>query len=98
LTGILELKWTVELSGQARKAFKALSPKAHESFYKLVQDLKEKGPILPEWQHYSEIHTQSYHCHLKRGKPTYVAFWRVVDKRAKIIEVYYAGTHEKAPY
>jgi len=28
---------------------------------------------------------------------TYVACWRVY-KREKLIEVYYAGTHEKAPY
>jgi hypothetical protein len=36
-------------------------------------------------------------CHLKKGRPTYVACW-TVDKKNKVIEVYYAGTHEKAPY
>lgn len=38
------------------------------------------------------------HCHLTEGKPTYVYCWEVIDKNAKLIEVYYAGTHEKAPY
>lgn len=37
------------------------------------------------------------HCHLQRGKPTWVACWEVY-KTEKVIEVYYVGTHEKAPY
>ncbi len=36
--------------------------------------------------------------HLKKGRPTYVAIWEVTDKEIRIIEVIYAGTHEKAPY
>jgi hypothetical protein len=35
---------------------------------------------------------------LKKGRPTYVAIWEVMDKEIKLIEVIYAGTHEKAPY
>lgn len=38
------------------------------------------------------------HCHLIKGNPTYVCCWEVVEDEVKIIEVYYAGTHEKAPY
>jgi hypothetical protein len=29
---------------------------------------------------------------------TYVAIWEVTYKEIKLIEVTYAGTHEKAPY
>jgi len=36
--------------------------------------------------------------HLKKGNPTYVAVWRVTDKTVKLVEIRYAGTHEKAPY
>jgi hypothetical protein len=39
-----------------------------------------------------------YHCHIEKGRPTYVVCWRIADKNKKNIEVYYAGTHEKAPY
>ncbi|MDR3555637.1 MAG: hypothetical protein P4L55_12845 [Syntrophobacteraceae bacterium] len=39
-----------------------------------------------------------HHCHLKKGKPTYVAIWEVRDKNVRIVEIIYAGTHEKAPY
>jgi len=36
--------------------------------------------------------------HLKKGQPTYVAVWEVVDNKIKIVdvEVVYVGTHEKA--
>jgi hypothetical protein len=37
-------------------------------------------------------------CHLKKGQPTYVAIWQVVDKQIHLVEVSYVGTHEKAPY
>ena len=39
-----------------------------------------------------------HHCHIKKGQPTYVTIWEVTNKRIKLIEVTYAGTHEKAPY
>lgn len=41
-----------------------------------------------------EIH----HCHLNRGRPTYVAVWEVLDKAVRLVEVSYVGTHENAPY
>lgn len=93
---MIELKWTVELTGQAKKAHKILPPRALDAFKRLLIDL-EDGPETSGWNNYSQIHTQSYHCHLKKGRPTYVAFWRA-DKKIRVIEVYYAGTHEKAPY
>ncbi len=37
------------------------------------------------------------HCHLKKGKPTYVAVWEVF-KKAKEVVMTYVGTHENAPY
>jgi hypothetical protein len=38
-----------------------------------------------------------WHCHLVKGNPTYACCWELVEKKEKIIEVYYVGTHEKAP-
>ncbi len=32
------------------------------------------------------------------ARRTYVCCWEVIDKRMKITEIYYVGTHEKAPY
>lgn len=65
-------------------------------------DLINKGPIASDWPNYGKLHgkkgNDKRHCHLQRGKPTYVCCWEVIDKKRKIIEVNYVGTHEKAPY
>ena len=88
-------EWHVVLSGQAKKADKNLSSKAHDAFMLLLAELRF-GPEAPSWPNYSKL-GKGYHCHLKKGRPTYVACW-MADKTVKKIEVYYAGTHEKAPY
>jgi len=37
-------------------------------------------------------------CGNREGRPTYVAVWREVKDRIRVVEVIYAGSHEKAPY
>lgn len=69
----------------------------------LVDDLVSKGPAPGKhWHNYGKLRGKRRrdlrHCHLIKGSPTYVCCWEVVDKRQRIIEVYYVGTHEKAPY
>ena len=66
----------------------------------LVADLSAQGPAQPGWKHYSKLRQKgdNHHCHLKAGRPTYVACWEVLDKRIPILEIYYVGTHEGAPY
>jgi hypothetical protein len=44
------------------------------------------------------LRKNTYHCHVSAGRPTYVACWTVVEKRIKIVEIFYVGTHENAPY
>lgn len=41
---------------------------------------------------------EAYHCHLNKGRPTYVAVWQADGGEVRLVEVIYAGTHEKAPY
>jgi len=60
----------------------------------LVEDLREKGPIRSEWPNYSKLGETNYHCHLSRK---WVACW-FCEKKTFIIEVYYAGSRENAPY
>ncbi len=70
----------------------------------LAKEIELLGPIRKDWSNFSSLKKasglpdNSYHCHLKKGKPTYVACWYVEDKKVKIVEIYYVGTHEKAPY
>jgi mRNA-degrading endonuclease RelE of RelBE toxin-antitoxin system len=60
----------------------------------LAQDLYEKGPEQPTWQNYGKLSETEYHCHLARS---WVACWRY-QKHTRMIEVYYVGSREKAPY
>jgi hypothetical protein len=82
--------------GQARKAKKNLSIDALKKLVVLIEELK-RGPEQPAWPNYGKLHKDEYHCHIKKGRPTYVVCW-AVNKKSKFIEVYYAGTHENAPY
>jgi hypothetical protein len=55
-----------------------------------------------KWSNYGKLgrtkkNEDKRHCHLIKGNPTYVSCWEV-DKQRHLIEVYYVGTHEGAPY
>jgi len=57
------------------------------------------GPVRGNWQNYSKLPNNCHHCHIKKGKPTYVAVWKELGKnKIKLVEIIYVGTHEKAPY
>lgn len=90
--------WTVQVIGQAKKAEKKLSKIAGVAFAALLGELLEMGPYRSNWPNYGKLTGEIYHCHLQKGRPTYVACWRILDKKNKLIEVFYAGTHENAPY
>lgn len=94
-------EWQVKISERAQKQVGKLDQSVHLALRLLVSDLKLYGPIPGfRWRNYSKFKGKSQdkrHCHLIRGKPTYVCCWEVF-KREKEIEVYYVGTHEKAPY
>ena len=60
----------------------------------LVDDLREKGPLRAEWPNFSKLDKSNYHCHLAHK---WVVCWRCENKSI-IIEVYYAGSRENAPY
>lgn len=60
----------------------------------LVEDLRDKGPVRNEWPNFSRLGQDRYHCHLAYK---WVACWSY-KKGSMIIEVYYAGSRENAPY
>ena len=67
----------------------------------LWTELRLEGPVQPEWPHYGKLKgrkAEEYHCHLNKGRPTYVAVWKVLDKQIRLMEINYVGTHENAPY
>jgi mRNA-degrading endonuclease RelE of RelBE toxin-antitoxin system len=100
----LNMVWQVHLSKSAEKQYEKLKksgrtrPSIVDVIDFLIIELKEKGPERNNWPNYCKLSKYTYHCHLKKGHPTYVACWEIMDPKFNHIEVYYVGTHEGAPY
>lgn len=92
------MAWTVDWKKKVEKQLSGLPEAVQMSFRALVREIQLTGPVRGNWKNYGKFGTTQHHCHLKSGRPTYVACWEVIDKRVEIVEVYYVGTHEKAPY
>ena len=91
--------WTVVFTGKARKQ-KSKLPKAISSVLDLLNgELEAEGPERTTWPHYGKISGRPgcHHCHILRGRPTYVAVWRENIEKNEI-EVLYVGSHESANY
>ncbi|MGM0663498.1 MAG: type II toxin-antitoxin system RelE family toxin [Thermodesulfobacteriota bacterium] len=88
--------WQVSLSREARKAITTLPRVAQERAFALIKELETMGPVRGDWPNYGKLTGEKHHCHIKKGKPTYVMVWAIIEH--KTIEVIYVGTHERAPY
>ena len=92
------MEWQVVIHKRVRMNLRKIPKSVHEIFNRLVIELQNSGPIQHRWQNFSKLTGNRFHCHLKKGKPTYVAVWEVTNNEIRILEVTYAGTHENAPY
>lgn len=98
------ISWIVQIKPKIVKDVQNRAKTPHEvetAFIELIRELEHRGPAV-NWPNYGKLRNQvkgidRRHCHLKKGRPTWVACWEVESKE-HIIEVYYVGTHEKAPY
>ena len=89
------------MTSKAKKQMAKLPEDIADALLALWTELKLEGPVQPEWPHYGKLKgrkEEEHHCHLNKGKPTYVAVWKVLDKQIKLMEINYVGTHENAPY
>ncbi|EKD54954.1 MAG: putative cytosolic protein [uncultured bacterium] len=98
----MDKNWDIKFSTKAAKQVSYLDERILLVLQVLVDNLRTKGPTPGKnWQNYGKLHVKKNedkrHCHLIKGSPTYVCCWKV-NKSLKCIEVYYVGTHEKAPY
>lgn len=96
------MKWKVLFSNKAGKQAGHLNEEVLLALQLLIDNLRTYGPSPGKnWFNYGKLHGKKgedkRHCHLMKGRPTYVCCWKVY-KLQKYIEVYYVGTHEKAPY
>ena len=92
------MKWRVEFTGRAKKQQEKLPVKVREILFQLVREIETVGAVRGDWPNYSKLSGVYHHCHLKKGNPTYVAVWREDKGQIRVVEVIYAGSHEKAPY
>ena len=63
-------------------------------FFLLIANLQTEGAIQRSWPNFSSLGGDRYHCDLTHR---YVACW-TCKKGEIVIEVYYVGSREKAPY
>lgn len=91
------MQWTVTLHRTVQKQLPKLPGKVLDTLERLLADIEFSGPVRGNWPNYSKLADGRHHCHLKKGKPTYVAVWSE-GKETVTVEVIYVGTHEKAPY
>ena len=92
------MTWTVTEKRSLNKHIRKVPENVQNILISLKKDMEINGPIRGDWPNFSALSDCRYHCHLKKGHPTYVAIWEVKNKEIRLIEVTYAGTHEKAPY
>lgn len=92
------MKWKILFTKDADKGrlklMKAGRRRELEVLAVLIEKLKESGPVQPEFHNYGKLGKNVYHCHLSRK---WVACWREL-KDTIILEMYYVGTRENAPY
>jgi mRNA-degrading endonuclease RelE of RelBE toxin-antitoxin system len=88
------MEYTIIIKKRVLKGLKKLPEFTQDKFEYLIESLKKGGPVQPAWPNYSRIGKNEFHCHLSHS---WVACWKH-EKNTIIIEVYYVGSREKAPY
>lgn len=88
------MKYNIVIKKKVAKGLRKLPMWVQKKMAILANDLKDKGPEQPTWQNYSKLSHTEYHCHLGTS---WVACWKHQNETT-IIEVYYVGSREKAPY
>ena len=101
------MSWKVSITKKATKKASKLPVRAKQALRLLWQDLEDYGPQQVSWPNFGKLKgsKNEWHCHLSKGRPRYVVCWRCVSLNTKgvhnvkgEIEIYYAWTHEDAPY
>ena len=88
------MKYEIRIERKVERGLRKLPSEVQKQLYLLIEDLKADGPVQKTWQNFSPLGSDRYHCHLNYR---YVACW-TCRKDEIVIEVYYVGSREKAPY
>jgi len=87
------MRYEVVIKKKAFQGMKNLPRNALMVLRSLLLDL-ENGPVQPKYMNYSKLEESKYHCHLAYH---WVACWECHEGKM-IVEVYYVGSRESAPY
>lgn len=98
------MRWTVTISKKANKQLKKLPGGISEEIRAIVNllmaDIAVNGPVV-RWKNYSKLTnlgTNYHHCHIKDGRPSYIAIWVVLNAQSRKVEITHVSTRENAPY
>jgi mRNA-degrading endonuclease RelE of RelBE toxin-antitoxin system len=86
--------YRIRIKKKSAKNIEKAPEDIRKRFKLLVENLKQSGPVQNAWPNYSKLESNKYHCHLSYS---WVVCW-YNEKNTLLIEVYYAGSREKAPY
>jgi hypothetical protein len=92
------MAWIVKLTRKAEKQRVKLPEKVNGALLFLLHEIARNGPVRGDWPNYGKLGPKQHHCHIRKGKPTYVAVWEEISGEIRLVEITYVGTHEKAPY
>ena len=92
------MPWAVDVNRSVQKQYPKLPKAVKASLFTLLLEMEVAGPVRGNWPNYGKLGKGRHHCHIKKGRPTYVAVWEELPERGNHVEVIYAGTHEGAPY
>ncbi len=87
--------WQVNIKKKVLKNIRKLPSMINPKLATLILELEELGPVRGNWPNYSKLKELKHHCHLSRN---YVACWEEKARKNMILEIYYVGSREKAPY
>ena len=88
------MRYEVRIKKKVARGLRRLPGDVQKLLFLLVADLQVGGPIQGGWRNFSRLGKDRYHCHLNYR---YAACW-TCRKNEIVIEVYYVGSREKAPY
>lgn len=88
------MRFEVRIKKKVARGLTKLPGEVQDLLFLLVADLQADGPIQKSWRNFSPLGDDKYHCHLNYR---YAACW-TWRKNEIVIEVYYVGSREKAPY
>ena len=92
------MHWQIVIRTRVAKQIQRLPRVVQQRYLVLQHELAIQGPVRGNWPNYSKLGDMRHHCHVKKGRPTYVAVWEEADVQERIIEVIYVGTYAHAPY